>query len=54
VRRRYDLMVDELALDPDRARAWTYARLLQNGIWSVEDGDTALDPAQLLIGDAIR
>jgi streptomycin 6-kinase len=53
VRRRYDLMVDELALDPGRARAWTFARLLQNGNWSVEDGDTALDPTQLLIGEAI-
>jgi streptomycin 6-kinase len=53
VRRRYDLMVDELALDPGRARAWTFARLLQNGIWSVEDGDTALEPVQLLIGEAI-
>jgi streptomycin 6-kinase len=54
VRRRYDLMVDELALDPERARAWTYARLLQNAIWQANDGDTAIDAAQLLIGEAIR
>jgi streptomycin 6-kinase len=53
VRRRYDLMVEELAIDHGRARAWTLARLLQNGIWSVEDGDTALEPGQLLIGEAI-
>jgi streptomycin 6-kinase len=53
VRRRYDLMVDELALEPDRALAWTYARLLQNGIWQAEDGDTAIDATQLLIGEAI-
>jgi streptomycin 6-kinase len=53
VRRRYGLMVDELALEPQRALAWTYARLLQNGIWQAEDGDTAIDAKQLLIGEAI-
>jgi streptomycin 6-kinase len=53
VRRRYDLMVDELVLEPERALAWTYARLLQNGIWQAEDGDTAIDAKQILIGEAI-
>lgn len=53
VRRRYDVMVDELALEPERALAWTYARLLQNGIWQAADGDTAIDAKQLLIGEAI-
>ena len=53
VRRRYDLVVDELTLEPQRALAWTYARLLQNAIWQVEDGDTALDAKQLLTGEAI-
>jgi streptomycin 6-kinase len=53
VRRRYDLMVDELTLDPQCARAWTYARLLQNAIWQAEDGDVKIDPTQILIGEAI-
>jgi streptomycin 6-kinase len=53
VRRRYDVMIDELALEPDRALAWSYARLLQNGIWQAEDGDTAIDAKQLIIGEAI-
>ena len=53
VRRRYDVMVDELGLEPDRALAWSYARLLQNGIWQAEDGDTSIDAKQLLIGEAI-
>ena len=53
IRRRYDLMVDELGLDRHSARAWTYARLLQNAIWQAEDGDTAIDPPQILIGEAI-
>ncbi len=54
VRRRYDLMVDELALDPATARNWTYARLLQNAIWQAEDGDTAINAPQILIGETIR
>ncbi|HEY9483110.1 MAG TPA: aminoglycoside phosphotransferase family protein [Micromonosporaceae bacterium] len=53
VRRRYDLMIDELALEPQGALAWTYARLLQNAIWQAEDGDTAIDAKQLLISEAI-
>jgi streptomycin 6-kinase len=53
LRRRYELMVDELTLDPHRALGWTYARLLQNAIWQAEDGDTAIDADQLLIGEAI-
>ncbi|HEY1487270.1 MAG TPA: aminoglycoside phosphotransferase family protein [Micromonosporaceae bacterium] len=40
VRRRFDLMVDELGLDRDRAIAWTRARMLQNAIWNAEDGVT--------------
>lgn len=53
IRRRYQLMVDELALDPRRALAWTYARLLQNAIWQAEDGDTTIRAEQLLVGEAI-
>jgi streptomycin 6-kinase len=53
VRRRYDLMVDELSLEPQRALAWTYARLLQNAIWQAEAGDTTIDAKQLLIAEAI-
>jgi streptomycin 6-kinase len=53
VRRRYDLMVDELSLEPERALAWTYARLLQNAIWQAEAGDTTIDAKQLLIAEAI-
>nr|WP_079051450.1 aminoglycoside phosphotransferase family protein [Streptomyces curacoi] len=39
VRWRFDAMTDVLGLDRARARAWTYGRLLQNLLWSVEDGD---------------
>ncbi|MGW7540909.1 aminoglycoside phosphotransferase family protein [Streptomyces sp. NPDC054770] len=38
VRWRFDAMTDVLGLDPDRARAWTLGRVLQNAIWAVEGG----------------
>ncbi|MFF9673735.1 aminoglycoside phosphotransferase family protein [Streptomyces eurythermus] len=48
VRWRFDAMTDVLGLDRDRARAWTYGRLLQNALWDVEDG-RPIDPRQLEI-----
>ncbi|WYB40387.1 aminoglycoside phosphotransferase family protein [Streptomyces sp. GD-15H] len=38
VRWRFDAMTDVLGLDRERARAWTYGRLLQNCLWDLEDG----------------
>ncbi|MFD3733152.1 aminoglycoside phosphotransferase family protein [Streptomyces sp. NPDC058632] len=38
VRWRFDAMTDVLGLDRERARAWTYGRLLQNCLWDIEDG----------------
>lgn len=38
VRWRFDAMTEVLGLDRDRARAWTYGRLLQNALWDLEDG----------------
>ncbi|MEU7718186.1 aminoglycoside phosphotransferase family protein [Streptomyces tibetensis] len=45
---RFDAMTDILALDRDRARAWTFARLLQNTLWDIEDG-RPVDDGQLEI-----
>lgn len=53
VLRRFDLMVDVLGLDPGRAAGWTLGRVLQNALWDVEDGEPALDPAQLAIAEAV-
>ncbi|MEU5397187.1 aminoglycoside phosphotransferase family protein [Streptomyces tibetensis] len=50
---RFDAMTDVLALDRDRARAWTLARLLQNALWDIEDG-RPLDDAQLEIARRLR
>jgi streptomycin 6-kinase len=54
VRRRFDLMVDVLGLERDRARGWTMGRLLQNGLWDVAGGEPGLNPVQLAIFDALR
>ncbi|MFJ9741856.1 aminoglycoside phosphotransferase family protein [Streptomyces sp. NPDC101166] len=39
VRWRFDAMTDVLSLDRARARAWTLARILQNALWDIENGD---------------
>ncbi len=37
---RFAAVVDIAGLDPDRARAWTLVRAVQNWLWFVEDGAT--------------
>ncbi|MET9955230.1 aminoglycoside phosphotransferase family protein [Streptomyces sp. NPDC006339] len=44
---RFDLLTEHLGLDRGRALAWTLGRVLQNGLWDVEDGEPALDPDQV-------
>lgn len=53
IRRRFDLLVEILGLDRQRAVAWTYGRVLQNALWDIEDGEPELDRAQILIAEAI-
>jgi streptomycin 6-kinase len=53
VLRRFDLLTDVLGLDRQRATGWTLGRVLQNALWDIEDGDTALDPAQIAIAVAL-
>jgi streptomycin 6-kinase len=53
VRWRFDAMTDALALDRDRARAWTLGRVLQNSLWQLEEGDTPL-AAHLEIARRLR
>ncbi|MGW3653919.1 aminoglycoside phosphotransferase family protein [Streptomyces sp. NPDC000878] len=49
---RFDALTDALSLDRERARAWTLARVLQNALWNIEDGDpveeTGLEVARRL------
>ncbi|MFF3956857.1 aminoglycoside phosphotransferase family protein [Streptomyces sp. NPDC001890] len=53
VLRRFDLLTEVLGLDRQRAAGWTLGRVLQNALWDIEDGATALDPAQVAIADAL-
>jgi streptomycin 6-kinase len=53
VLRRFDLLTEVLGLDRRRAIGWTLGRVLQNALWDIEDGDTALDPTQIAIAAAL-
>lgn len=54
VRRRFDILTEMLALDRDRAAAWTLARLLQNTLWDIEDGHHAISGPAKTLDDALR
>ncbi|MFE0026508.1 aminoglycoside phosphotransferase family protein [Amycolatopsis sp. NPDC059021] len=53
VLRRFDLLTETLDLDRRRATGWTLGRVLQNALWDIEDGKTALEPAQILIAETL-
>ena len=53
VRRRFDILTEMLDLDRHRAAAWTRARLLQNTLWDIEDGQPAISAAAKLVDDAL-
>ncbi|MEU9301814.1 aminoglycoside phosphotransferase family protein [Streptomyces sp. NPDC048269] len=53
VRRRFDLLTEVLALDRERARAWTLGRVLQNCLWGVEEGEARLQEEQLAVAEVL-
>jgi streptomycin 6-kinase len=53
VLRRFDVLTEAVGLDRQRAAGWTLARVLQNTLWSIEDGATAVDPVQAAIAGAV-
>jgi streptomycin 6-kinase len=53
VRRRFDLMVEVLGLDRQRAVGWTLGRILQNALWDVADGESEVDAGQVAIAAAL-
>ncbi|PPK62759.1 aminoglycoside phosphotransferase family protein [Actinokineospora auranticolor] len=53
VDRRFDLLTDALDLDRSRAAGWTLGRVLQNSLWDIEDGRTALAPGQIIVARAM-
>ncbi|MGY5125411.1 aminoglycoside phosphotransferase family protein [Streptomyces nigrescens] len=53
VRRRFDLLTEVLGLDRARATGWTLGRLLQNELWDIEGGTTALAPSSVAIAESL-
>ncbi|GAA1831479.1 aminoglycoside phosphotransferase family protein [Actinomadura chokoriensis] len=53
VLRRFDLLTEVLGLDRKRATGWTLGRVLQNALWDIEDGKTALEPVQIAIATTL-
>lgn len=53
VRRRFDLLTEVLGLDRSRATGWTLGRLLQNSLWDIDDGETALTPSSVAIAESL-
>lgn len=53
VLRRFDLLTEVVGLDRQRATGWTLGRVLQNALWDIEDGRTALEPSQVAIATAL-
>ncbi|MBD0712381.1 MULTISPECIES: aminoglycoside phosphotransferase family protein [unclassified Streptomyces] len=50
---RFDLLA-EVVGDRHRAVTWTLGRVLQNGLWDVEDGEPGLNPEQVAIARVLR
>ncbi|MET7802774.1 aminoglycoside phosphotransferase family protein, partial [Streptomyces decoyicus] len=53
VRRRFDLLTEILDLDRACATGWTLGRLLQNELWDIEGGATALAPSSIAIAESL-
>ncbi|MFF8959784.1 aminoglycoside phosphotransferase family protein [Streptomyces sp. NPDC014894] len=51
--RRFDLLTEVIGLDRRRAAGWTLGRVLQNALWDIEDGGSALEPAQVALADTL-
>ncbi|MFD3326314.1 aminoglycoside phosphotransferase family protein [Streptomyces sp. NPDC058701] len=53
VRWRFDLLAEAVGPDRERARAWTLARVLQNCLWEVEDGEERLPEEQRAVAELL-
>ncbi|MFC7330876.1 aminoglycoside phosphotransferase family protein [Marinactinospora rubrisoli] len=53
VLRRFDLLTEAAGLDRRRATGWTLGRVLQNALWDIEDGKSALEPVQVAIATTL-
>lgn len=53
-RRRLDILCETAGVDRDRARAWTRVRVLQQCLWALQEGATALPEVPVTIARALR
>ncbi len=53
VLRRFDVLTEVLGLNRQRAAGWTLGRILQNALWDIEGGKTALARNQVAIAEAL-
>ncbi|HET6292621.1 MAG TPA: aminoglycoside phosphotransferase family protein [Kribbella sp.] len=53
LRRRFELMLDVVGLDRERAIGWTLARILQNVLWDLEGGGHQVEPVQVAIAEVL-
>lgn len=53
IRYRFDLMVEVVGLDRERAVGWTLGRILQNVLWDLEDEEDQVEPVQIAIAEAL-
>lgn len=47
------MLTEVLGLDRGRAAGWTRGRLLQNALWDITDGETALAPSSIAIAESL-
>lgn len=52
--RRFDAITEALDTDRDRAAGWTLGRVLQNSLWTIEDGEHRLEEPQVFIARVMR
>ena len=52
-RRRLDLLTEAAGIDRERAHAWTLVRVLQECVWSVEEGAAGLPEVPMTIAEAV-
>lgn len=50
---RFDQLTEALGLDRRRATGWALGRVLQNALWDIEDGRTALEPSQVALATTL-
>ncbi len=53
VLRRFDVLVEVMGLERDRAVAWTLGRVLQDCLWELADGEVRMPDVHVVVADAL-